>query len=93
MIGSAAWAPGRYIPDAVIDEVAVYNRVLTLQEMDYLYHHGFGRPTPLSLNPIGLWRLDEKQGSIVTDSSGNNNHGLLQGTSKPARTEGRFFKY
>ena len=92
-IGCAAWDPGNWVPDAVIDEVAIYNRVLTRDEMNYLYNHGFGRPTPLSLGPIGLWRLDEEQGDTAIDSSGNNNHGLLQGASKPTRADGTFFKY
>ncbi len=92
-IGTAAWSLGSYIPDAIIDEVAIYNRVLTQEEIEYLYNNGFGRPTPLSLNPIGLWHLDEREGISVLDSSGNNNHGTLEGTAPPARTDGKFLKY
>lgn len=94
MIGSKAWyAPG-YIPDAIIDEVAFYDRVLTQDEIDYLYNNGPGRPTPASLlNPIGLWHFDENQGDVVTDSSGNDNHGLLLGNSPPVWVDGKFFEY
>ena len=93
MIGSQAWSPGTYIPDAVIDEVAIYDRVLTQDEIDYLYNYGLGRPTPLSLNPIGLWHFDEGQDTIVYDSSGNDNHGALQGASMPAWVDGKFLTY
>jgi len=93
VIGTAAWSHGSYIPDVIIDEVAVYDRVLSREEIDYLYNSGFGRPTPLSLNPVGLWHLDEKQGTAVPDSSGNNNHGALQGTSMPVWTDGKFLEY
>ncbi|MHC4259920.1 MAG: right-handed parallel beta-helix repeat-containing protein [Planctomycetota bacterium] len=93
VIGSAAWDPGTYIPDAIIDEVAIYDRVLTQQEIDFLYNNGLGRPTPPSLNPIGLWHFDENQGVVVLDSSGNNNHGVLQGVSWPTWVDGKFLKY
>lgn len=93
MIGSMAWYPGVCVPDAVIDEVAIYDRVLTGDEIEYLYNSGFGRPTPLWMNPIGLWRLDEAAGSIVIDSSVNANHGQLQGALPPVWTTGRFLSY
>jgi parallel beta-helix repeat protein len=93
MIGSQAWFPGTHIPDAIIDEVAIYDRVLTQEEIDYLYNGSLGRPTPLSLNPIGLWHLDENQGVVGLDSSGNNNHGVLQGAPRPAWVDGKFLDY
>lgn len=94
MIGTEACTPGENIPNAIIDEVAIYDRVLTQDEINYLYNNGLGRPTPpLVLNPIGLWHLDEKQGTTTLDSSGNNNHGTLQGASKPLWTDGKFLKY
>ncbi|MFC1738034.1 right-handed parallel beta-helix repeat-containing protein [Planctomycetota bacterium] len=93
VIGSKAWDPGTYIPNTIIDEVVIYNRVLAQQELEYLYNYGYGRPTPEALNPIGLWHFDENQGTTVQDSSGNNNHGLLQGDSPPVWTNGRFLKY
>ena len=93
VIGTAAWSHGSYIPDAIIDEVAIYDRVLTQDEIDYLYNSGFGRPTPLSLNPIGLWHFDEKQGTTAYDSSGNNNHGTLVGAALPVWTDGKFLEY
>jgi parallel beta-helix repeat protein len=93
VIGTAAWSHGSYVPNAIIDEVAIYDRVLTQEEIDYLYNNGLGRPTPSSLNPIGLWHFDEREGTAVLDSSGNNNHGVLQGTSMPVWTNGRFLEY
>jgi len=93
MIGSQAWYPGTSIPNAIIDEVAIYSRVLTSDELKYLYNNGVGRPTPLALGPIGLWRLDDMLGTTVLDSSGNNNHGTLQGPVLPQWKEGKFIKY
>jgi len=92
MFGSQAWCPGNNVPDAIIDEVAIYDRVLSQQEIEYLYNNGLGRPTA-SLNPIGLWHMDDNQGAIVTDSSGNGNDGLLQETAPPVWTNGKFLKY
>jgi len=94
-IGTAAWSHGAYVPNAIIDEVAIYDRVLTQQELQYLYNNGFEfkRPDAESLNPIGLWHFDEGEGSTVFDSSGNGNDGQLQGTTLPAWTDGKFLKY
>jgi|GEM_PF-522106 len=92
MIGSQAWFTGNNIPDAMIDEVAIYDRVLSRQELEYLYNHGLGRPSS-GLNPLGLWHLDDGAGTTVTDASGNDNHGLLLGTSPPVWTNGKFLKY
>jgi hypothetical protein len=94
-IGTAAWSKGTYIPNAIIDEVAIYDRVLTQEEIQYLYNDGFGltRPDAEALNPIGLWHFDEGEGTAVFDSSGNNNDGQLQGTTLPRRVKGKFFKY
>jgi len=92
-IGSQAWTPGNNVPDAIIDEVAIYNRVLSQTEIQYLYNGRLGRPVPLSPAPIGLWHLDEGQGLTVYDSSGNDNHGMLEGQVPPAWTQGRFLHY
>jgi len=91
-IGTAAWAPGSYVPHAIIDEVVIFDRILSVQEIAYLYNHGFGRPTPISMNPIGLWHMDEGQGDTVRDSSGNGNHGVLSeiNGSKPIWADGKF---
>jgi hypothetical protein len=93
MIGAEAWLPaGENIPDAIIDEVGIYNRVLSLEEIQYLYNNGFGRPTA-SLNPIGLWHIDDATGVTVTDGSGNGNDGVLQGTEPPEWKDGKFLNY
>lgn len=93
MIGSQAWYPGSSIPHTLIDEVAIYSHVLTSDELKYLYNNGAGRPTPLDMGPIGLWRLDDTLGTTVLDSSGNNNHGTLQGPVLPKWKNGKFLKY
>jgi hypothetical protein len=38
---------------------------------------------------VGYWRFDEGKGGIVFDSSGNNNHGILNG---PAWVDGKYGK-
>jgi hypothetical protein len=91
-IGTSATNPGFNIPEAIIDEIGFYDRVLTESELEYLYHHGYGRPTD-NLNPIGLWHFDENSGTILQDSSGNNNDGSREGGSPPSWTDGKFLKY
>lgn len=90
MIGSQAWTPGNDIPDAIIDEVAIFDRVLSIDDIKYLYNIGYGRPAPLSMNPIGLWHFDEGPGSTTIDSSGHGNHGALIGTQPPQWDIGKF---
>ncbi len=91
-IGTAAWSQGNYIPDTVIDEIAFYDKVLTIQQLEYLYNHSYGRPTG-QLNPIGLWHLDENSADTLLDSSGNQNHGILHGNPMPIWQDGKFLKY
>lgn len=90
MIGSQAWTPGNDIPDAIIDEVAIFDRVLSIDDIKYLYNIGYGRSVPLSMYPIGLWHLDEGSNSTAIDSSGYGNHGALIGTQPPQWGTGKF---
>lgn len=60
-----------------IDEVAVYNRVLSATEASDIYQKGIYPTT----NNKGFWRLDEGSGSSATDSSGNNNTGTITGAT------------
>ena len=52
-----------------IDEVRIYNRALSAEEIRYHYNRG---------GPVGYWKFDE--GSVLTayDSSGQGNTGTLQ---------------
>lgn len=70
----------------VVDEVRIYNRILSLGEIKFLFYYPNGIK-PLVLDEdlqeglIGLWRLDETTGLIANDISGYNNHGALEGMS------------
>jgi len=52
----------------IIDEVRIYNRALSPEEIRYHYNRG---------RPVAHWRFDEGSGSTIYDSSGNEYHGIL----------------
>jgi len=60
--------------DGVIDEVMLYNRALTSQEVEQLYQAGAG-------GPIAHWKFDEGAGDIAYDSVGDNDGALVNGPS------------
>ncbi|MDD5144693.1 MAG: LamG domain-containing protein [Candidatus Pacebacteria bacterium] len=55
-----------------LDEVRIYNRVLSNDEVRYMYNRK---------QPIGHWKFDEGQGQKAYDSSINGNHGTLGSTT------------
>jgi len=57
----------RYV-QSLIDEVRVYNRALSAEEVRYHYNRG---------GPIGYWKFDEGEGRTAYDSTDNNNDGTL----------------
>jgi len=64
--------------DGDIDEVRIYNRALSAEEVRYHYNQG---------KPVGYWAFDEGEGARAFDASGNNNTGVL--TNGPAWVEGK----
>jgi len=58
----------------IISEVLIYDRALSKAEIKALYD---GQDVTGGLR--GFWKLDEGSGDTVYDSSGNNNHGSLEG--------------
>jgi len=63
----------------LIDEVRVYNRVLSAGEIQRLYKLGspkIGAPDNTGL--VGYWKFDEGTGSKAGDHSGQANHGTLE---------------
>lgn len=65
-----------------IDEVRIYNRVLSLSEIEYSYNNGIGYHTPYSTTDLELWlKLNENSGITAEDSSGNDNDGTIYGAS------------
>ena len=54
--------------NGTIDEVRIYNRALSEEEIRYHYNHG---------RPLAHWRFDEGSGTTIYDSSGHGYHGIL----------------
>jgi len=71
IIGKKAYVGSVVIPfKGLIDEVRIYNRALSEEEIRYLYNRGA---------PIAHWKFDEGKGNIAYDSSGNGNNGTIYG--------------
>lgn len=60
--------------DGLLDEVRLYNRLLGMQEIIRLYEWGPG--------PRAYWKFDEKTGTTVADSSGNQYNGEILNGAK-----------
>lgn len=67
----------QHIYTGLIDDVRIYNRALSADEIRYLYNRK---------GPVGWWKFDEGTGSstIAYDSSGNSNNGSIYGASSTA---------
>jgi len=74
-----------YYLNGLLDEVRVYNRALSPAEISQLYNWAPG--------PVGYWKMEEKTGGNIYDSSGNSNTGGLTGSSSmPGKFgNGRYF--
>ncbi|MHC4500724.1 MAG: LamG domain-containing protein, partial [Planctomycetota bacterium] len=59
--------------DGSIDEVRIYNRALSPEEIEQLYEESAG-------GPLSHWKFDEGTGSIAHDSVGKN-HGTIHGAT------------
>jgi hypothetical protein len=66
-IGSQTDGAGQFF-DGFIDEVRIYNRALSVEEIRYHYNKG---------GPVGYWKFNEGEGNTVYDSTDNNNDGNL----------------
>jgi hypothetical protein len=62
-----------------IDEVRIYNRALSVEEVRYHYNQG---------GPVAHWKFDEGEGTTAYDSTNNNNDGTL--TNGPTWSEGKY---
>ena len=59
-----------------IDEVRIYNRALDASEIQKHYNKEFNNSTDL-VNLVGLWHLDEEEGTTAYDDSPFNHDGTL----------------
>lgn len=68
-----------------LDEVRIYNRALSANEISNLYEWAPG--------PVAKWNFDEGSGTVVNDITGNGNNGTLgTGSSAPSWTTGKYGK-
>ena len=61
--------------DGYLDDVRVYNRVLSGDDVRALYYGGVNLANGL----MGHWKLDEASGTTAADSSGNGHNGTVWG--------------
>jgi hypothetical protein len=54
--------------EGIVDQVRIYDYARTPAQIAWEYNKG---------KPIAHWRMDEGEGSVVHDDSGNDNHGTL----------------
>lgn len=74
-----------------IDQVHIYNRILTPSEITQLYNQNkLVVQAKDNLGLVGAWKFDEGAGTIANDSSGHNNVGTLQ--DSPSWIGGKFGK-
>ena len=66
--------------DGTMDEVGLYNRVLSQNEIQKLYNWAPG--------PVGYWNMDENTGTSIVDISGNGSS--LSATNSPGFAPGKF---
>jgi len=77
-IGSQPNALGARVMDGIIDDVRVWNRSLTPEEIqDALNQELSGGEEGL----VGYWKFDEGGGAMAYDSSSSQNHGTIGGAS------------
>jgi len=65
-------------------DVRIYSDVLTTSEVTYLYTAGASGTNPTTTNLVGRWKLDDGDGAVVADSSGNGNDGVATNIEEPA---------
>ncbi len=86
LIGGKSWAGVgyNYFFNGSIDEVRIYNRALSVEEIRYHYNRG---------GPVAYWRFDEGNGTTTYDSTNNSNDGQLGGGTTayvPTWTTGKY---
>ncbi|RLI21210.1 hypothetical protein DRO54_04330, partial [Candidatus Bathyarchaeota archaeon] len=79
--------------NGAIDEVRIYNRVLTAEEIAASYNAGLQgiRTNVGKENLVGYWSMDNASGAVVADESGNSNTGTAYGGCRWASEDGGKF--
>ena len=69
--------------NGAIDDIRIYNRALSADEVGRLHRMASSRATKSAkTGPVGHWSFDNDDGDTVIDSSTNANHGKLKTTVK-----------
>ena len=83
-IGRLIWQTTNFDLDGQVDEVSLWNLALTEQQVqDYMYADLTGEE-----GLVGYWKLNEGDGSIAYDSSGEGNNGMIYGATWSTNTPG-----
>ena len=82
LIGARNAPTGSSLLAGTMDEVRIYNRALSAQEVSQLYTFAPG--------PVGWWKFDDHSGTSVLDSSGFGNTGTWIGTTTNIWTTGKY---
>jgi hypothetical protein len=77
------YALSNYFFDGIIDDVRIYNRALSADEIRKLYKSGQAtlKQGPTNGGLVGHWKFDEGSGTSAGDSSGNSNTGTITGAT------------
>jgi len=76
--------------DGSVDDVRLYNRVLSATEIAALYKTGqVTRKVVSNQGLVGYWAMNEGRASVFGDSSGNGTNGILTGTTSPTWVSGK----
>ena len=71
VIGRGYAGSGYYFSGDIRD-VRIYHKALTSDEVTYLYTAGESGTNPGTANLVGHWKLNEGEGTLVSDSAGSN---------------------
>lgn len=72
-ITSITFFNGNTLNDHMMGQVRLWNRVLTQAEIQ----SNMGGPVTVNSSLIGYWKMDEGQGNVVYDNSGNKNDATI----------------
>ncbi len=74
-----------------IDDVRIYNRALSKEEMWHQYTGDYGGNPPMPYPPpVAHWKFDEQSGTTVNDTSGNNTGVLTNMDASTDRVQGKY---
>jgi len=82
LIGARSATPYRFF-NGLIDEVRIYNRELSVEEIRYHYNRG---------GPVAEWSFNEGSGSVVYDATESNNDGVIYGGMATSTSDGSGWK-